>query len=138
MVPETGPFIQTQTFPHPPTGFPQPQAFPQPITVTTLPHRIPPFLPERPVQLGPLPERRPSEGGSVFIPPDMSPASRRSTGSLVQHIQCHPPHFLDHTLQSLEEKFFTSPLALLVQVIPVQIHIGRMVLYVTPEWLTLE
>ena len=58
--------------------------------------------------------------------------------SLVQHIQCHPPHFLDHTLQSLEEKFFTSPLALLVQVIPVQIHIGRMVLYVTPEWLTLE
>ena len=68
MVPETigfqGPFIP-------------PQAFPQPITVTTLPPRMPPFLPER---FGPLPGRRTSEGGSVFIPPNISPASRHSTG----------------------------------------------------------
>jgi hypothetical protein len=44
VVPKTtgfqGPFI-------PPQGFPQPQAFPQPITVTTLPPRMPPFLPDR-------------------------------------------------------------------------------------------
>ena len=82
VVPETtgfqGPFIPPQTFP-PPPGFPQPQAFPQPITVTTLPPRMPPFFPERPVQM-PVLDCRTSEGGSVFIPPDHSLASGHSTG----------------------------------------------------------
>ena len=57
--------------------------------------------------------------------------------NLVQHIQCHPPPFLDHTQQTLE-RFFTLHLALLVRVAPVQIHIGGMVLDVIPEGLTLE
>ena len=37
------------------------------------------------------------------------------------------PQFLDHTQQTLG-KLFTFHLALLVQAVPVQIHIGRMVL----------
>ena len=69
-----GPFIPPQAFPQPPP------AFPQPITVTTLPPRIPAFLPDRPVQLGPVPDRRTSDVGSVFIPPDLSLASGHSTG----------------------------------------------------------
>ena len=40
---------------------------------------MPPFLPDRP-PLGPLPDRQTSERRSVFIPPDLSPASRHSTG----------------------------------------------------------
>ena len=56
---------------------------------------------------------------------------------LVQHIQCHPPQFLDLTLQTLE-MLFTFHLALLVQAAPVQIHLGGMVLDVTPEGPTLE
>src|SRR5882757_1702240 len=91
VVPDTigfpGPFIP-QAFPQPP-GFPQPQvfpqpqpqAFPQPITVTTLPPRVPTFFPDRPDQFGGIPDRRMSEVGSVFIPPDLSPGTRRSTGS---------------------------------------------------------
>ena len=57
--------------------------------------------------------------------------------SLVQHILCHPPQFLDHTLQTLE-KLFTFHLALLVQAAPVQIHIGGVVLDMTPEGPTLK
>ena len=56
------------------------KSFPQPITVTTLPPRMPSFLPDRPVPFGPLQGRRTSEGGSVFIPPDFTPASGHSTG----------------------------------------------------------
>ena len=58
--------------------------------------------------------------------------------NLVQRIQCHPPQFLGHTQQTLEEKLFTLHLALLVRVAPVQIHIGVVVLDMTPEGLTLE
>ena|SRR5271155_2176946 len=74
VIPETasfqGPFIQPRTFP-------LPQPFTQPITVT-VPPQIPAFhdlVPFRPV-----PDRQTSENGSVFIPPDLSPASRHSTG----------------------------------------------------------
>lgn len=66
VVPETtgfqGPFIPPQTFPQTP-AFPQPQPFTQPITVT-VPPQIPAFH-DRPVPFGPIPARRPSEGGSV-------------------------------------------------------------------------
>ena len=93
VVPETtgfqGPFIPPQTFPQPPP-FPQPQSFPQPITVTTLPPRMPPFLPG-PTPFGPGPDRRTSEGGSVFIPPDLSPASRHSTGEPRPTYPMSPP-----------------------------------------------
>ena len=57
--------------------------------------------------------------------------------SLDQHIQCHLPQFLDHTHQTLE-RLLTFHLVLLVQAAPVQIHIGGMVLDVTPEELTPE
>ena len=82
VVPETtgheGPFIPPQVFPQP--SFPQPQGFPPPITVTTLPPQPPTFLPDR-SRLGPVPDRRPSEGGPIFIPPDLgSLISRHSTG----------------------------------------------------------
>ena len=78
MVPETtgfqGPFIPPQTFPQTPT-FLQPQPFTQPITVT-VPPQIPAFH-DRPVPFRPVPACQLSDGGSVFIPPDLS---RHSTG----------------------------------------------------------
>jgi hypothetical protein len=84
------PFILPQAFP-PPPGFPQPQPFAQPSTIITLPPRIPPFLPDRPVLLMPVPDRRASEGGSVFIPPDISLASGHSTGEPRPTYTMSPP-----------------------------------------------
>ena len=131
-----GPFIPPQAFPQGP-GFPQPQAFPQPITVTTLPPRMPPFPLDRPVH-SQIVKRQTRRVGQFLYLQIFRLQVVTVQATLVQRIQCHPLQFLDHTQQTSEEKLFTFHLALLVQMVPVQIHIGGVVLNRTPEGMTLK